>query len=621
MKHSAKIWLCVAIVFCLVSMIASNLFLTSGVKVKINDLNLALPSGETIRVYEYRPNNATKDTPAPVVIFSHGNDSTLQTHQDYALELARRGFVVFAPDITSAGHSSEVQDASTIGFGVYDLIDYVYNTLDYIDNTKIGIAGYSKGGNNVYDTMNAYGREQRESPDTYVKRVSAALIIDPKFDTTEKFATGINVGFECGTHDPYSRLSFTPVEGYIPGDLTVKPEMKQLINDGVPGTFSEADINDPNVKVELGTVYGSIEEGNARLIYNPENSTHGSGVFSKTAIRDCVDFFCKTIGAPNYIDPSNQVTGWHKFFAALGLFGIILLIAPLTIVLLDLKVFSPLKMDAGEPIVALDSGAKKICFIVTGLFLSFILPLTATTFGPWIKKFLSIGEHTGMSRFFLNSWQNGIVFWLFANAIIALVVFLGTYFIFYKKSSISLHDLGVSMTWSKALRTVLLAVTVFSISYIIVCFADWTLKVDFRLQDLTFPVLTWKHLWECMRYAPFIIFFWIVNSMNMNAFNRIKGMKEWQNTLLCIGINILGLVVVLTIYYIKLFSTGVGLSGPGNWKFFTTMLLLVPVTISGTIINRAIYLKTKNVFIGSVVFGTFATIFSTAVMMLPDFIY
>ena len=620
-KVTARIMLIIAISLCMISMIASNLLLTSGGSVKINDLNIAIPSGETIRVYEYRPVTATKDNPAPVVVFSHGNDSTLQTHQDYALELARRGYVVFTPDITSAGHSSQVQDESTVGFGIYDLVDYVYYNLDYIDNTAIGIAGYSKGGNNVYDTMMAYGKEQRETPDTYVKRVSAALMIDPKFGTTEDFAIGINVGFECGTHDPFSRVSFGPVEGYIPGDLTAKAEMKQFINDGVPGTFSEEETTDPNVTIKLGEIYGSVEDGDARIIYNPENATHASGVFAYANIRDCVDFFSKTIGTPNDIDPSNQISGWHKFFAAIGMIGIMMLIAPLAILLLELKVFSPLKNPAGEAVIELDTGKRKAYFLIAGLVLSFILPLTATTFGTWPSKLLSLNGHAGVSGFFLNSWQNGIVCWLFVNALIALVFFIITYNVFYKKRELSLRDMGISASWSGALRTILLAITVFGISYIVVCFADYVFKVDFRIQDLTWPVLTSKHLLDCMHYAPFIILFWSANSMLMNGLNRIKGMKEWHNTLLCVGLNIIGLVVILTIYYSSLFGTGVGLGTPFEWKYYTTMLLFIPIAITGTITNRVIYLKTKNVFIGPVVFGAMATIFSTAVMMLPDYLY
>ena len=51
--------------------------------------------------------------------------------------------------------------------------------------------------------------------------------------------------------------------------------MKETINLGVPGTFAEDELDDPNVKVEIGHVYGSFAENNARVVYNPADSTHG----------------------------------------------------------------------------------------------------------------------------------------------------------------------------------------------------------------------------------------------------------------------------------------------------------------------------------------------------------
>ena len=122
---TAKKLLVIGLILCLISAFASSYFLTSGGQVKINEYNLAIPSGETVHMYEYRPNTATKENPAPAIVFSHGNDSTLQTHQDYAMELARRGYVVFTPDITAAGKSSAVMDTSTVGYGIYDVTDYV----------------------------------------------------------------------------------------------------------------------------------------------------------------------------------------------------------------------------------------------------------------------------------------------------------------------------------------------------------------------------------------------------------------------------------------------------------------------------------------------------------------
>ncbi len=622
-KSKPIIVLAIGLVFCIISMFVSHAFLTSGGTVKINELNLAIPSGETIHVYEYRPQTATVDTPAPAIIFSHGNDSTLQSHQDYAMELSRRGYVVFALDITAAGMSSPVLSASTVAFGVYDLVDYVYYNLDYVDNAKIGIAGFSKGGNNVYDTMMQYGVEQRETPDTYVKRVAAALIIDPRFLPMDGFATGINVGFNAGSRSPYAN-NFTHVDGYLPGDLSVKPEMKEFINLGVPGTFSEEDLTDPNVKVEIGKIYGSVEDGTSRIVYNSEYMTHATGLLSKAGIRDCVKYFDQTIGAPNPIPAESSNVNLHLFFAALGFVGILLIIAPIALLLMDTEFFASLKQkpdENGEPQVEVKTIGQKLLLILPPLALGFLLPLTAVSFGQTTNKFLNLNGNPGLNTWFINAWQNSIVFWLTMNALIALVVCLLLYFLVHKRNGITMRSVGVYASVVNAIKTIILAVLVFVLCYLVVCFAQYTLKVDFRFQDLTFPVMTWDHLLLCMRYAPFFIFFWCVNSMNMNAFNRVKGMSEKVNLALCVILNILGLVVVLAIHYAKLYTTGAGLNNFMRWKYFTTCLLFIPTAIAGTIINRVIYKKTHNVFVGPVVFGTITTIFSTAVMMLPDYLY
>lgn len=617
----AKLILIIGLILCLISAFASSYFLTSGGQVKINEMNLAIPSGETVHMYEYRPVTATKANPAPAIVFSHGNDSTLQTHQDYAMELARRGYVVFTPDITAAGKSSAVMDESTVGYGIYDVIDYVYYALDYVDSSRIGIAGYSKGGTNIYEVMNEYGREQREDP-AYVQRIVSAMAIDTMFMPTDGFPTGIVFSWDTGDRSPYAN-NYTKVEGYLPGDLRVKPEFKELVN-RVGDFFSEEDINNPDVKIEIGKVYGDLASGDAIIIYNAPHVTHATGVFAKALIKDVVDFFEVTIGAPNPI-PSTDIRSRAQIVAgAVGLVGIALMIAPLAILLMQAPFFRSLLKEEGdqvEPVADAGSGAARWLYFLPAVVISFILPMTNIKFGQSTYNFLHMGEKTGLTRWFLNTWQNSIMTWLTLNALIALAVLLLLYFIVMKKRGFSLKAAGVSANLLDAIKAILLGICVLAILYTIAAFFQYTMKVDFRLQDLTFPIMTWDHLLKCLRYAPFVIFFWCVNSVSMNAFNRVKGMSETKNVLLCLCLNLIGLIVILTIHYIKLNATGAGLGFHMRWKYYTTCLLFIPITIAGTLINRTIYRETHNVFIGPVVFGTVATIFSTAVMMMPDYLY
>ena len=254
--------------------------LTCNGTVEVNDLKISTSNGDLVRFLEYRPKTATADNTVPAIVYSPGNDSTAESVRLCSSELARRGYAVYVLDLLSAGHSSEgVGNSPTFGFE--ELIDYVYSNLDYVDNAHIGIAGYSKGGGNVIRVMTTLGDQQREDPDNYVRKVDAAWILAPPFQPLDALATGINLGFGAGLYDPYSRIGFKPVEGYWPGDLSVKREMKETINLGVPGTFAEDELDDPNVKVEIGHVYGSFAENNARVVYNPADSTHGSGMISR----------------------------------------------------------------------------------------------------------------------------------------------------------------------------------------------------------------------------------------------------------------------------------------------------------------------------------------------------
>lgn len=624
MKRATKA-LILALVLCLFSAISNHYFLTSGGSVEIHELNLAIPSGETIHVYEYRPAAASRNDPVPAIIFSHGNDSTLQSHQDWAMEWSRRGFDVFALDITAAGKSSPVRDASTVGFGLYDLVDYVYYSLDYIDNQKIGIAGFSKGGNNVIDTMNQYGVEQREDPN-YVQRVNAALIADPRFVPFSDFATGINLGFIVGDRSPYAN-NFTAVEGYLPGDLSVKPEIKEVINYGVPGTFTEEELTDPNVKIEMGKIYGDISDGSSRIIYNPHNVTHVSAEFKPAIISDCVRYFETVLGAPNSIPAEKSNVLMQILCVGLGLVGITVMAAALALILLDTGFFASLRKkdeDLVEPVVEVRTLSQKLLFVLPALAISFLLPITAVTFGQLTYKlgFLKLPNGTtGLNTWFLNAWQNSLMLWLTLNALIALAVTGVIYGLIHRKNGISLEDIGVSGNPKNIGKMILLAITVFASCYIVVCIAQYTLQVDFRLFDLCFPVLTWSRLLQCLRYAPFVIFFWCVNSVSMNGLNRIKGMSERKNLILCILLNAIGLIVVTGINYAMISATGKGLGNHMRWKYYYACLLFIYSAIAGTITNRLLYQKTHNAFVGPMVFGTLTTVFSTACMMLPDYLY
>src|SRR6185437_12730543 len=61
--------------------------------------------GVTFSALLYEPAAATPQHPAPAVLVSHGFINTREMQSPFAIELARRGFVVLAMDMEGHGYS------------------------------------------------------------------------------------------------------------------------------------------------------------------------------------------------------------------------------------------------------------------------------------------------------------------------------------------------------------------------------------------------------------------------------------------------------------------------------------------------------------------------------------
>ncbi len=110
-----------------------------------------------------KPTSATSDQKAPAIVFIHGYIpptlyKTQERYQAYVDYFARRGFVVFKIDLR--GHGESEGEAS----GAYYSSDYVVDTLnayaalaslDFVDESRIGLWGHSMAGNVVLRSIAA----------------------------------------------------------------------------------------------------------------------------------------------------------------------------------------------------------------------------------------------------------------------------------------------------------------------------------------------------------------------------------------------------------------------------------------------------------------------------------
>ena len=141
MRRNLFIILGVALV--VVAGIAGWLVQTAGGTVVIRDLRFEGANGTLMSALLYVPRTATAKTPAPGILAVHGYINSRETQSGFAIELARRGYVVLALDQTGHGYSDPPAFAN--GFGGPDGLKFL-RSLDIVDKNNIGLEGHSMGG-------------------------------------------------------------------------------------------------------------------------------------------------------------------------------------------------------------------------------------------------------------------------------------------------------------------------------------------------------------------------------------------------------------------------------------------------------------------------------------------
>lgn len=132
----------IGIILMALGAITAWLIQTAG-GIRIQDVRFTGTSGTPMSALLYIPANATAKTPAPGILAVHGYINSRETHSAFAIEFARRGYVVLALDQTGHGYSGP--PAFGNGFGGPDGLKYLRG-LDIVDKNNIGLEGHSMGG-------------------------------------------------------------------------------------------------------------------------------------------------------------------------------------------------------------------------------------------------------------------------------------------------------------------------------------------------------------------------------------------------------------------------------------------------------------------------------------------
>ncbi len=622
--------LCIALVLILIGSIGAALLQTGAGDVTVKDLYLVTEQQQYLHALIYMPKEATPETPAPVVITSHGWLNSAEVQDAASIELSRRGFVVIAMDAYNHGLSSSVQvsqavDSDLYGQGMVALVEYVNSgVIDFVDTDKVGVMGHSMGGRAAKNTAIHYSNlynaaiEQAQAADSD----GGAEITEAEqayADSQMKISAALPTGQSPGSLADWSAIRCNM--GFLYGLLEEGGYGCSTGSADLRGSSSEAlamvNSSDPSVSsVEEGKFYGSREDGTLRVLYQP-NTTHPLIHFDPASTRDVIEFFTYTLDVDTSLGSTNQIFLYKEGFNLVAMIGLFMLLVPLCSVLLDCPWFAELKGAEGPRVPALSGKRKRAFWVgwVLGGVVSFIAAWIAVEIVPSLDATKNHGFFMTNWTFFAAPTMNTISVWTILSAIWGFFWF---FFNYNKDKAEGIRNdkmIGFKISGRQFWKTVLLSASVIGLFYAVVWFCKWAFNTDFRFWTPAVKTFDVGHLFYFFQYLPIFFAFYLANSLMVNGAARFEGMKERRN-LFILGLgNILGLGLLWALQYGKLILTGTVIWGP-TWinvlviAFCVWQLFLAPYFL------RAFYKLTGKNWAGALIVSSiyvFCGIMNTAV--------
>lgn len=598
--------LCIGIILMLVSMIVVSAVQTSFGKVTIKQLTVETDQGWLMDADLYIPDTATKDTPAPAVVISHGNYNNKEMTDAWFVELARRGYVVLTVDQPNHGNSETLIGEDTVSN--IKLFTAVYpgaqllSRLPYVDKTRIGFIGHSAGG--ITTTVLAWDNEAEE------RLISSVIIIDVLLSNdyadadgnfSNEFLGNRDFALMSAVYDEFSHYVYAdgvtkPVE-WAPGFME-RAEAQSILHFGKDPAGLETRYED--------TIYREPVDGKEtlRAIYRA-SIIHPWATVSKKVTADCIEFLDASFGAPTPIAKNNQVWQWKAAFNAVGIVGLCLFLVSFAVLMVYTPFFSELRATEDVKPVSVTDKKGKLWFWVSlaaSAVFSTVIFLPAVTIGM---------RQTYTTR---QPQTLGIATWALICGLFAILSMFLYYKLYGKKNGFILTERGVALPLKTIGKTILLAFIVAGVTYSWVFFADYFFKADFRFWTLAFKTFQVDKLAVAFPYFWLFLVFYVASSVSTNCFNYNEIGGKFNGIINAVAVTFPALVLPW-IQYIYFYSTDKMLFWGPSDRYHMFILWLFPMVIilsSATLISRAIYKKTKNPYLAGIVNALIVTIISCA---------
>ncbi|CCE08120.1 conserved membrane hypothetical protein [Bradyrhizobium sp. STM 3843] len=476
--------------------------------IRIEDVRFKGAAGNTMSALVYIPQNASERSPAPGILAVHGYINSRETQDGFAIEFARRGYVVVALDQTGHGYSDP--PAFAHGFGGPDGLAYL-RSLPYVDKDNIGLEGHSMGGWTVLAAATAM-------PDAYKALVLEGSSTGKPFAAEGTPTWPRNLAVVFSQYDEFSQIMW--------GSEYAR---------NVPQSAKLAAVFGAAGPIEPGRTYGDISQGTARVLYTPA-MTHPADHFSREAIGDSLDWFSRTLTGGTPLPSTDQIWLRKEIGTLVALIGFFVLLLGAFDLLLTWSPFASLRIEPAH-LDAASAALPKGRAWWTAFWISALLP--AITYYP---AFAIGNAWLPASRFLPQAFTTQIVTWALLNTVITLALLP-----FVPRR---IRRKGV------AGQAVLIALATIAVGVLTVWFADLLFKIDFRFWVVALKLPSATQLMIMLIYlVPFTLFFIVALRALHSNFSRLDApaIGHYVTTVLVLS---LGFVVLIGGQYLAMWFGG-----------------------------------------------------------------
>ena len=515
-------------------------------------------SGASMRALLFRPETATRETPAPAILAVHGYLNSGEMQANFAIEFARRGYVVLAPD--QRGHGASDPAAFSDGFGGPDSLAYL-RSLPFVDVGNIGLEGHSMGGWAVLAAA-------RSNPEGYRAMVLEGSSVGAPFapEGDSRFPKNLQVVF--ATYDEFGGFMWGPES---PTRTGATAKMRALF----AATGS----------VEPGRIYGDIDAGTARRLVSPR-MTHAWLHHSPTAIAAALDWFDRTLTGQRRLPSTDQLWPWKELGTALALAGI----APFVIGLFGLLMGRAMLQHSAP--VSTSNGTKSVR--IGALMLLLLVPVAS--YVPLMRLAETL---IGQNAVFRQSFSNQICFWLLCNALLGWMV---------GKMAGSPRPPTDRELRRKGLIAAAIGVVAL---HLVISLADKSGNVSPQFWIAIWRPLTVARSQDFFVYLPFLLFYFVVSFRAIHGLYPMVAGSSGRAFARTAGIMAGPFVVFLAAQYGSLLFTG-ALLFPTEGLRVIISILFVPLMALAAGIGVATSRLTGDTLPGAVLTGILVAWFLTA---------